>query len=439
MKYLLMTTLYCLCAVALAADYTGNQMVAVLGKPIYSPEFQQYKSFWLLNNKFENPDGGIKVIINPNTLTVDTILVIGYDYAPSYSNCSSKLPYNIQLNDNISAISQKTGAAPMHYDDNVGYDVQDYQIMVKYNNSSNINCVRFFAPQGNVYAAVMPKASYTTSVSKPASVASTNTLPENATRMDVARNNFENATYISMEAKAQPVIAKPVASTTEPVKTSTAPAVNDKLESARRALENSTFNHNTPVKVSAPAPSTTVVKTSTPAASSTTPKPSTAATNTSKSTSTTTVAKSYTFKSGILEVFNSFRESGFYNIKHAQRSSGNVWNYKYTYSTKLRIPGEQYNMLYCFPFENSQLDFVSVLKESDSFDGFEAAYKQFEAKLMAEFPKSEGWVGTCLPNYDKSKISDFEMRNDRYGSVILDYCKTPKGKHILYLRFLLYS
>ena len=438
MKYLLMTTLYCLCAVALAADYTGNQMVAVLGKPIYSPEFQQYKAFWLLNNKFENPDGGIKIIINPNTLTVDTILVAGYDYAPSYSNCSSRLPYNIQLNDNVSAISQKTGAAPMHYGGNIGYDVQDYHIMVKYNNSSsNINCVRFFAPQGNVYAAVMPKAINTTIISKPVSTTSATALPENATRMDVARNNFENASYINVEAKPQPVIAAPVSATAEPIKASTATPVNDKLESARRALENSTFNHNTPIKVSAPAANTTAPKTNTSTAAASAPK--TSSSSTAPKPSTTTVVKSYTFKTGILEVFNAFRESGFYNIKNTERGSSNVWNYKYTYSTKVRIPGEKYNMLYSFPFENSQMDFVSVLEESDSFEGFETAYKEYEAKLMAEFPKSEGWTGTCLPNYDKSKISDFEMRNDRYGSVILDYCKTPKGKHILYLRFLLYS
>lgn len=433
-------TFYCLWACTMATDYTGNQLVAVLGKSVSSPEFQQYKSFWLLNNKFENPEGGIKVVINPNTLTVDTILIAGYDYAPAYSNCSSKLPYNIQLNDNVSAISQKTGVAPVHYGSNVGYDVREYQIMVKYNNSSNINCMRFFNPN-----------------TKPYTTAPKLTIPEGASKMDVARIGFENSNYTESEIKnSSTYIAQPVNTAVAPTKKeiTTPQPVNDKLESARRALENSTFNHNTPVKVSAPVTTTSTTKTTTVSASTSVPKTTTTAVNTSSSsspsvaktstgttakTTTTTVVKSYSFKTGILAVFNAFRESGFYSIKNSPRSSGNVWNYKYTYATKLRIPGEQYNMLYSFPFENSQMDFVSVLKESDSFDGFEAAYKEYEARLMESFPKSEGWIGTCLPNYDKSKISDFEIRNDKYGSVILDYCKTPRGRHVLYLRFLLYS
>lgn len=437
MKYLLTMTFYCLCACVLATDYTGNQLVAVLGKSVSSPEFLQYKNFWLLNSRFENPDGGIKVVVNPNTLLVDTILVAGYDYAPSYTNCSSKLPYNIQLNDNVSAISQKTGVAPTHYGGTVGYDVREYKIMVKYNTGSNINCMHFVNANAKPYS-IAPKLNVT--------------IPEGASQMDVARINFEAA---SVANNSSTTIAKPVSTAVQPVTS------NGKLEATRRALEDATFNTTTGTKISAPVttsaakPSTTstgstaakpVTTTSTTSSSSsaTVTKPATTSSTTTViktgSTTTTTVVKSTpSFKTGILAVFNAWRESGFYSIKNTQRTNSNVWNYKYTYATKLRIPGEQYNMLYSFPFESSQMDFVSVLKESDSFDGFETAYKEYERKLMDSFPKSEGWIGTCLPNYDKSKISDFEIRNDKYGSVILDYCQTPKGKHILYLRFLLYS
>lgn len=407
MRYLLTMTFYCLCTVAMALDYTGNQLVAVLGKSVSSPEFQQYKNFWMLNSRYENPEGGIRVVINPNSLTVDTILVAGYDYAPSYSNCSSKLPYNIQLNDNVSAISQKTGVAPTHYGSNIGYDVREYHIMVKYNTGSNINCMHFFNPNAKAYSSV-PKLNVT--------------IPEGTSKMDAARMSFDGATS---STNSSTNIAKPVS-----VGTKISAAV-----SSSAPVKNS-GNSSTTTSVIKPIPTST-------SGTTTAVKPATTTSTTTVSrtgTTTTTVVKSTpSFRTGILAVFNAWRESGFYSIKNTARGSGNVWNYKYTYATKLRIPGEQYNMLYSFPFESSQMDFVSVLKEGDSFEGFETAYKDYERKLMESFPKSEGWIGTCLPNYDKSNLSDFEIRNDKYGSVILDYCKTPKGKHILYLRFLLYS
>lgn len=147
-----------------------------------------------------------------------------------------------------------------------------------------------------------------------------------------------------------------------------------------------------------------------------------------------------TLKSGIMKVFQSYRESNFSTLKGNQRGGGNSWNYKYTYNTTVRIPGEKFNMVYSFPFAYSQLDFVSVLEETDKYDkSFEATYKKFERRLTETLKPSEGWVGKCLPNTEKSPISDVEFRHPKLGSVVLDYSKTPKGKHILYLRFLPYS
>ncbi|MDB5282241.1 MAG: hypothetical protein JWO06_1316 [Bacteroidota bacterium] len=146
------------------------------------------------------------------------------------------------------------------------------------------------------------------------------------------------------------------------------------------------------------------------------------------------------FKKAILDVFAASKQSGFYSIKSESRKDANFWNYKYTYNTKLKIPGEKYNMLYSFPFVNSELDFVVVLKEADVYDqSFEQTYHAIEKQLMEYFPKSEGWTGACLPNNNKAKLSNLEIRNDDYGSVILDYSKNPKGRHVLLLRFLLYS
>jgi len=146
------------------------------------------------------------------------------------------------------------------------------------------------------------------------------------------------------------------------------------------------------------------------------------------------------FKKALLDVFKASRESSFALIKTGERTEGNFWNYKYTYNTKLNIPGQKYNMLYSFPFVTSQLDFVVVLKESDYFDkSLEAMYHDFEKQLTLNFPASEGWIASCLPGKDKTQLPDLEFRNDKYGAIILDHTKTPKGKHVLYLRFLLFS
>lgn len=159
--------------------------------------------------------------------------------------------------------------------------------------------------------------------------------------------------------------------------------------------------------------------------------------------SATAVEEGYnpvSFKSAIMKVFQSFRESNFSTLKTNERSGANSWNYKYTYNTTVKIPGEKFNMVYSFPFAYSQLDFVSVLEETDKYDkNFEATYKRFEKRLAETLKSSEGWSGKCLPNIDRSPISDLEYRHPTLGSVVLDYSKTPKGKHILYLRFLPYS
>lgn len=143
------------------------------------------------------------------------------------------------------------------------------------------------------------------------------------------------------------------------------------------------------------------------------------------------------FKKSILAVFKSYKETAFAALKTENRSSGNFWNYKHTYSTNIKIPGEKYNMLYSFPFSNSQLDFVSVLKEGEAIDdAFIKTYRDFEKRLMENFTSKEGWTASCIANRESKTLSDLEFRHDHYGSVLLDYCKSPKGRHVLYLRFL---
>jgi len=189
-----------------------------------------------------------------------------------------------------------------------------------------------------------------------------------------------------------------------------------------------------PVVVSKPV----VVKTAPAVAAKPTIETKTIASKAVNETKTEPVVSS--FKKAVMNVFAAYKESNFNSIKSNSRNARNFWNYEYTYSTNLKIPGEKFNMLYSFPFTTSPLDFVSVIKEADAYDGsFQTTYKQFEKQLLQSFTAGEGWTASCIPNKESKTLSDLEFTNERYGSVILDYCKSPKGKHILYLRFLLYS
>ena len=146
------------------------------------------------------------------------------------------------------------------------------------------------------------------------------------------------------------------------------------------------------------------------------------------------------FKRAILDVFKAYRESNFATIRDGLNHVANFWNYKFTYRTKHKIPGEKFNMLYSFPFASSQLDFVSVLHEGEETDPvFQTTYKAFEKKLMESFPAKDGWVASCISNKESKTLSDLEFRNDKYGAVVLDYSKSPAGKSVLYLRFLFFS
>ena len=169
-------------------------------------------------------------------------------------------------------------------------------------------------------------------------------------------------------------------------------------------------------------------------------KPSTANTTAQQKTKPKDAAPLTPFKRAILDVFKASKESSFDSIKTDTRKESNFWKYKYTYNTKLKIPGEKYNMIYSFPFITSQLDFVVVLKEADTFEkSFDDLYRDFEKQLTINFPAAEGWIATCLPGKDKTQLPDLEFRNDKFGAIILDHSQNPSGRHILYLRFLLFS
>ena len=145
------------------------------------------------------------------------------------------------------------------------------------------------------------------------------------------------------------------------------------------------------------------------------------------------------FYNAIMNVIESGEEEMFVDIKKDAMAMPNFWNYKYTYSTSVTIPGEKYNMLYSFPFRNSQLDFVSVLEETDGDSPLIGEkYTETEAKLKEYFKPSEGWTYSYTINSEAPNgIKDLELKNSKLGSIVLDYSISPYGKHVLYLRFLL--
>ena len=141
----------------------------------------------------------------------------------------------------------------------------------------------------------------------------------------------------------------------------------------------------------------------------------------------------------IMNVIASGEEEMFKDIKREAAPKTNFWNYKYTYSTSVKIPGEKYNMLYSFPFQSSQLDFVSVLEETNTASPeIDAKYTEMESKLKEYFKPSEGWSYHYTVNQEDPKgIKDLELKNPKLGSIVLDHSINPQGKHVLYLRFLL--
>lgn len=302
-----------------AVDYTGENLLSVIGMNPSAIEFKPIKEFWLLDKNLENEYGGIKFFVNPVSGKVESIVIAGEGFLSNgkkFLKCSSPLPYNLLLSDDTATLRSKLGDGEKVMGKNaLRFYVATNAIEVSYSNSKD----------GKIYSIKFYNGV------KPAVV------------VGQATNNSN--------------------------------AVKTKFDNKRKQLE----------------------------------------------------AKAY-------------RESNFFSIKNGLRSSSNFWKYHYTYSTKLKIPGEKYNLLYSFPFQNSPLDFVSVIKEADSYDAsFLSTYKDLEKKLMREFPDTEGWMASCIPNKESKALSDLEFTNDRYGSIVLDYSKNPNGKHILYLRFLLYS
>ncbi len=469
-----------------AEDFTGNNLLRVLGKPSSSPDFNAFRNFWLLDKKLESSYGGLKVILNARTNSIDTVLVAGVGYTccgTGFMPCTSPLPFGLQLNDPKEVMAAKMQGAFVAAGKNYLIEGAGVSALIAVKESQTV-WIKFFPTDGTVKTATNNKpvaevkqeslvnTSVTVSHNTPVTtLKEVQPVPAKASAETQALNNHSETTLVeerpvnarweamrrSVEEEAFNSNAAtnaariPAAYTAEPVvvkaenkvvvkQASASDDGNDRFVQTRREVEQRAFDNQPSM-----ANGVTTQKTNNPVV--TTANLNQAVT-TAKSNSNDAVAVSEdptlknasAFKRAIMDVFFSYRQSAFSSIKTGNRSSGNFWNYKYTYATKLKIPGEKFNMLYSFPFPTSQLDFVSVLVEGDSYDAnFTTVYKQMEKRLMENFPSSEGWVTSCLPNKESGLLSDLEVKNEKYGSIVLDYSKSPKGRHVLYLRFLLYS
>ncbi len=93
-------------------DYTGKNLLLLLGTNSSTKEFKVLKNLWLLDKNYESTQTGIKFFINSTTGKVESILVAGENYYSGgnrFKKCSAALPYGISLNDNATALQKKLG------------------------------------------------------------------------------------------------------------------------------------------------------------------------------------------------------------------------------------------------------------------------------------------------------------------------------------------
>ena len=139
----------------------------------------------------------------------------------------------------------------------------------------------------------------------------------------------------------------------------------------------------------------------------------------------------------IITVLSSSSDLRVKGISQNSMLKNNLWNYKYVYNTDLKIPGELYSMVYSFPFQYSQKDYVSVLAESGYSNNISQTYYRFLKQLRNSFKEDNGWLSYAEKNPNtRSLLDDVYFKHPSYGTFVLDYSQTPKGKEVVYLRFL---
>lgn len=376
-RRIILLVLLCSALRAVAGEFTGNKLLEVLGEDRNGPVCAKLKTEYLLDKAMKNPELGIKLTVTHDSVSVITALTLtsgGHEINEiKYKEFNRELPFGISFDDGEETLIQKLGEAKSGGDDRLKFKKDGITINVYFKSSARKK-IAFLKFTQNI-GMVGPY------------------------RMD--------GSHHAPVVAAAPVPAKADASTRD-----------SRIAAAKAATDNTAKP--------AANPSKTVSSLPAPAAAGKT-SVATAAANKSK------------FYQAIMSVIESGEEEMFKDIQKTPSARSNFWNYKYTYGTSIAIPGEKYNMLYSFPFQKSQLDFVSVLEETDGASAsIGTKYLEIETTLKHDFPNSEGWIYHYTVNPEDPKgPKDFELKNAKLGSIVLDHSVNPYGKHVLYLRFLL--
>ena len=369
---------------AVAGDYNGNKLLEILGEERTGDAVKGFRNQYLLDKALKNPENGIKLTATHDSASVVTALTItasGYEINDiKYKQFGATMPFDIAWNDDEESLAQKLGTPKGSPDDvklKFKKDGITIHVYFKSNSKKKINYIKF---------------------------------TQNVGAIGPFRLDGGHEAPAPVVAEAKPISAKSTTKNTDSRET--------RMNAAKANVYNGKPTADNMTVSALPMPAEFAAKA--------------VVANTSK-------ASKSTFYNAVMNVFESGEEEMFKDIKKTPAAKSNFWNYKYTYATSVAIPGEKYNMLYSFPFQNSQLDFVSVLEETDqSSRAIEMKYAEVEAKLKEDFKLTEGWSYSYTSNQeDPNGIKDLELKNSKLGSIVLDHSINPYGKHVLYLRFLL--
>lgn len=359
-------------------QYSGDGMLYVLGQ--VKDSSQVYKDFskeWGFGRKTSLPEKGIRMSKNSETQRISALFFAGKGYEVGdvkFQMFEGKMPFGITMNDDFTILREKLGPEKSGGEEFVKFNKNGVVIFAKFKNKSKSKLE--YIKIGLSFGQI----EYYPNQKK-------DELNFDAVSEDIMKST-PNESNISQSVDSK---------TEVPANRSNRDKVSvDDFKPAE-------FSSNTPSK---------------PAVSS----------------------KKSSFYRALLTVLASGSETYFESIRAgALSTTSNFWSYKYTYPTTLKIPGEAYNFIYSFPFQTSQKDFVSVLKEGSYDSSFKSIYDETLQKLKSDFPTSEGWRHSYPKDEDPNfPLKDFEVQNEKYGSVVLDYHKKPSGESVLYLRFLLY-
>lgn len=423
----------------------------VLGKAKNSYDFKEFKTYWLLDSKLESNYGGIKVLMNTVTQTADTLLIAGVGFTlgeTKFYPYSSKLPWGVKMKDKYSDITSKTSQGTKTLQGYL-FEFVGYSMLVNYNSDLQIRWIKIYTNQklpeskqaDKPIVAETPKPEPVKAVPPLVKQEEVKKEVEPVVQKSVVTSQPKKAEAVieplkkAEEPKKEAVVEAPAAKKEEPNKVE--PVAVEKVEEPKKdePKKEESKSVEPPVVVKAEEPKKgepePIVK-----AEEVKPEPvkDVVPIKTEVKKDTVKLVNKTPFQMAILNVFYAYDESSFESVKGAKMDTANFWSYKFAFKSKLKIPGEKYSMVYCYPSATSSEDFITVIKEG-AFDGsFGAAYSDMEMRLRQNLTVTEGWRAVNLPSNGKP-INPLEFKHNKYGSVILDYAKNPKNQHILYLHY----